>query len=152
MEWDHEALLFHMNVRGLSKENMLYELREEVVIFLDSQQKADLHNKFQPECLQKTLAYLVDIFEALNAVNLKLQGKNINIIIHHDTIPAFMAKLHLWKCRIQQRNTASFRNLDSTLAHINLDSELKKQIVTHLSYLKLESRIHQILPRYRQQT
>ncbi|KAG7166562.1 Zinc finger BED domain-containing protein 5-like 27 [Homarus americanus] len=80
-----------------------------------------------------SLAYLVDIFEALNALNLKLQGKNINIIMHHDTIRTFMAKLDLWKCRIQQGNTASFSNLDSALIHSNLDSELKKQIITHLT-------------------
>ncbi|XP_064119038.1 zinc finger BED domain-containing protein 5-like [Macrobrachium nipponense] len=98
----------------------LYELREEVAIFLDSQQKADFHDNFQSEGFQITLAYLVDIFEALNAVNLKLQGKSINIITHHDTIRAFMAKLDLWKCRVQQGNAASFRNLDSALAD-NID-------------------------------
>ncbi|XP_076063291.1 uncharacterized protein LOC143038157 [Oratosquilla oratoria] len=50
MESEHEALLFHTNVRWLSKGNMLgrlYELREEVEIFLDSQQKVDLYDKFQ---------------------------------------------------------------------------------------------------------
>ncbi|XP_076062512.1 zinc finger BED domain-containing protein 5-like [Oratosquilla oratoria] len=98
MESEHEALLFHTNVRWLSKGNMLgrlYELREEVEIFLDSQQKVDLYDKFQSEGFHATLAYLVDIFEALNAVNLKLQGKNINILVHHDTIRTFMAKLDL---------------------------------------------------------
>ena len=67
MESEHEALLFHTNVRWLSKGNMLgrlYELREEVAIFLDSQQKADFHDKFQSEGFQITLAYLVDISEA----------------------------------------------------------------------------------------
>ena len=73
----------------------LYELRQEVATFLDSQQKADLHDKFQSEGFLLSLAYLVDIFEALNAINLKLQGKNINIIMHHDIIRAFMAKLDL---------------------------------------------------------
>ena len=127
MDSEHEALLFHTNVRWLSKGNMLgrlYELREEVIIFLDSQQKAALHDKFQSDSFQITLAYLVDIFESLNTVNLKLQGKNIHIIMHHDTIQAFMAKLDLWKSRIQQGNTASFRNSDSSLAHDKLDSEL----------------------------
>ncbi|XP_076062498.1 protein FAM200C-like [Oratosquilla oratoria] len=119
MESEHEALLFHTNVRWLSKGNMLgrlYELREEVEIFLDSQQKVDLYDKFQSEGFHATLAYLVDIFEALNAVNLKLQGKNINILVHHDTIRTFMAKLDLWKCRVLQGNVASFRNLDTALA------------------------------------
>ncbi|XP_068246863.1 zinc finger BED domain-containing protein 5-like [Palaemon carinicauda] len=49
-----------------------------------------------------------------------------------------MAKLDLWKCRIQQGNAASFRNLDSGLAHGNLDPELKILIITHLSSLKAE--------------
>ena len=141
MESEHEALLFHTNVRWLSKGNMLgrlYELREEVAIFLDSQQKADLHDKFQSEGFQLSLAYLVDIFEALNALNLKLQGKNINIIRHHDTTRTFMAKLDLWKCRIQQGNTASFSNLDSALSHGTIDSELNKLILTHLTHLKTE--------------
>ncbi|XP_064104359.1 zinc finger BED domain-containing protein 5-like [Macrobrachium nipponense] len=116
----------------------LYELREEVAIFLDSQQKADFHDNFQSEGFQITLAYLVDIFEALNAVNLKLQGKSINIITHHDTIRVFMAKPNPRKCRVQQGNAASFRNLDSALADSNLVSDSKQQIITHLSDFKAE--------------
>lgn len=79
-----------------------YEQHEEVTIFLDSQQKPDLYDKFQSEGFKLSLAYPMDIFEALNVVNRKLQGKDIYIIImHHDTILSFMAKLDLWKCRIQ---------------------------------------------------
>ena len=37
----------------------------------------------------------MDISEALNALNLKPQGKNINIIMHHNNIRTFMAKLDL---------------------------------------------------------
>ncbi|XP_014780868.1 uncharacterized protein LOC106876712 [Octopus bimaculoides] len=79
----------------------LYELREEVAIFLDLLQKADLHDKFQFEGFHLSLACLVDIFEALNALDLKLQGENINILT-------------------------------------NFDSELKEQIITHLTDLKTE--------------
>ncbi|XP_064081366.1 zinc finger BED domain-containing protein 5-like [Macrobrachium nipponense] len=103
-----------------------------------SYEKTDFHDNFHPEGFQITLAYLMDIFEALNALNLKLQGKSINIITHHDTIRVFMAKLNLWKCRVQQGNAASFRNLDSALADSNLVSDLKQQIITHLSDLKAE--------------
>ncbi|XP_014771681.1 protein ZBED8 [Octopus bimaculoides] len=123
VESEHEAMLFHTNVRWLSKGNMLgrlYELREEVAIFLDLQQKADLHGKFQSEGFQLSLAYLVDIFEVLNAFNLKLQGENITILTPHNTTQTFVAKLVLWKCRIQQGNTASFSYLDSALIHSNL--------------------------------
>ncbi|XP_029633794.1 protein FAM200B-like [Octopus sinensis] len=79
----------------------LYELREEVAILLDLLQKADLHDKFQSEGFHQSLAYLVDIFEALNALDLKLQGENINILT-------------------------------------NFDSELKEQIIIHLTDLKKE--------------
>ena len=98
MESEHETLLFHTNLRWLPNGKMLrrlYELREEVAIFLDSHQKTGLHDKFQSERIQITLAYLENIFEVLNNVNLKLQGKNINIIRHHDTFQDFMAKLDL---------------------------------------------------------
>ncbi|XP_014784634.1 zinc finger BED domain-containing protein 5-like [Octopus bimaculoides] len=115
----------------------LYELRE-VAIFLDLQQKVDLHDKFQSKSFQLSLAYLVDTIEALNALDLKLQGENINILTHLNTIRTFMAKLDIWKCRIQKENTTSFSYLDSTLIHGNLDSELKKQIITHLTDLKTE--------------
>lgn len=55
---EHEAFLFHTNVRWLSKGNILgrlYELLEEVAIFLYSHQSADLHDKFQSEGFQLTL-------------------------------------------------------------------------------------------------
>ena len=78
MDSEHQSLLFHTNVRWFSKGNMLgwlWEQPQEVATFLDSQQKADLHDKFQSEGFLLSLAYLVNIFEALNAINLKLQGK-----------------------------------------------------------------------------
>ena len=100
---DHVVLLFHTNVRWLSKGNMLerfYELKDEVKLFLEDQKKFDLLAILHPEEFELSLAYLVDIFEALNKLNRKLQGRNSNIICHYDAIRAFIAKLHLWKRRI----------------------------------------------------
>ena len=141
MESEHVALLFHTNVRWLSKGNMLkrlHELKEEVAIFLDSRKKRNLLEKFQSQSFQQSLAYLVDIFHALNTLNLQLQGKNINIILHYDIVRSFMSKLDLWQNRIEQGNPASFCNLDSALNSGNLKSELKRQIKTHLFNLKEE--------------
>ena len=87
MESEHVALLFHTNVQWLSKGNMLkrlHELKEEVAVFLDSRKKRNLLEKFQSQGFQQSLAYLVDIFQAFSALNLQLQGKNINIIMHYD--------------------------------------------------------------------
>ncbi|XP_052821865.1 protein ZBED8 [Octopus bimaculoides] len=93
------------------------DLSQDIKDQILDQQKADLHDKFQSEGFQLSLAYLLDIFEALNAFDLKLQEKNIKFLTHYDTIRIFMAKLDLWKCRIQQGNTASFSYLDSALIH-----------------------------------
>ena len=131
MESEHVALLFHTNVRWFSKGNMLkrlYELREKVAVLLDSRKKRNLLEKFQSQGFQQLLAYLVDIFQALNTLNLQLKEKNINIIMHHDIVRSFMSKLDLWQNRIEQGNPASFCNLDSALNNGNLKSELKTQI------------------------
>ena len=141
MESEHVALLFHTNVRWLSKGNMLkrlHELREKVAVLFDLRKKRNLMEKFQSQGFQQSLAYLVDIFQALNTLNLQLEGKNINIIMHHDIVRSFMSKLDLWQNRIEQGNPASFCNLDSALNNGNLKSELKTQIKTHLFDLKEE--------------
>ena len=54
------------------------------------------------------MAYLVDIFEALNGLNLLLQGKNTNRMKDYDKIRTFIAKLGLWHRRVQRGNAASF--------------------------------------------
>ena len=73
------------------------------------------------------LAYLADIFEALNqetlnkkqqetlnkkqALNKKLQGPGTNIIVHSDAINEFVVKLNLWRQRAKNNNFASFHRL-----------------------------------------
>ena len=98
MDSNHENLLFHTNVRWLSKGNMLarvYGLKDEVSIFLDSQGKQYLLLPFQSHEFQLTMAYLVDIFEALSCLNLLLQGKNTDRMKDYDELRTFIAKLGL---------------------------------------------------------
>lgn len=76
MDAEHTALLFHTQVRWLSKRNMLarvFELREEVKLFLSATNKVDMLSAFNKEGFEARLAYLADIFEALNDLNKKLQ-------------------------------------------------------------------------------
>ncbi|XP_045122592.1 protein ZBED8-like [Portunus trituberculatus] len=71
MDANHTALLFHTQVRWLSKGNMLarvFELREETKLFLIYSNKVDL----------------------LSAFNKELQEQRSNVIVHTDTINAFM--------------------------------------------------------------
>ena len=65
------------------KGNMLsriFELREEVKLFLVAKQKPDLLLAFGGNEFSTYLAYLADIFEALNQLNKKLQGPGTNIL------------------------------------------------------------------------
>ena len=83
MDADHTALLYQTQVRWLSKGNMLsriFELREEVKLFLVEKQKHDLLLAFGGDGFSTYLAYLADIFEALNQLNKKLQGPGTNIL------------------------------------------------------------------------
>ena len=89
----------------------VYGLKDEVSIFLESQGKQDLL-PFQSQEFQLAMAYLVDIFEALNCLNLLLQGKNTNRMKDYDEIQTFIEKLGLWHRRVQRGNAASFPTLD----------------------------------------
>ena len=74
---NHTALLYHTQVRWLSKRNMLsriFELREEIKLFLVAKQKYDLLLTFGGVKFSMYLAYLADIFKTLNQPNKKLQG------------------------------------------------------------------------------
>ena len=64
----------------------IFELREEVKLFLVAKQKHDLLLAFSGDGFSTYLAYLADIFEALNELNKKLQGPGTNIIVHSDAI------------------------------------------------------------------
>ena len=52
MDSDHETLLFHTSVRWLSTGNVVarvYEMREELTVFLEARRKLDLLSSFTSE-------------------------------------------------------------------------------------------------------
>ena len=79
----HEVLLFHTAARWLSKGNVLnrvFEMKDEIKLFLEFKNKEEFLSYFNDNNWITSLAYVADIFEKLNILNLKLQGKNTNII------------------------------------------------------------------------
>ena len=54
------------------------------------------------------LAYLVNIFKALNQLNLKIRGKGKNIIQFVDFTRAFVEKLGNWKRKVKNGNLDMF--------------------------------------------
>ena len=82
------------------------------------------------------MAYLVDIFDSSNTLNLKMQGKEKKIIQFVDLINAFVVKLSNWRRKVQKGNLAMFRNL----ADISeLDEALKTDVAQHLENWKANS-------------
>lgn len=70
--------MFPTKVRWLSKGNMLkrlHELKIEVEIFLLSEGSDVLYKIFNEDNFILYFAYITDSLEALNMLNLKLQGK-----------------------------------------------------------------------------
>ena len=74
--------------KGTYMLSRIFELREEVKLFLVAKQKHDLLLAFGGDGFSTYLAYLADIFEALNELNKKLQCPGTNIIVHSDAINA----------------------------------------------------------------
>ena len=98
--------------KGTYMLSRIFERREEVKLFLVAKQNHDLFLlAFGGDGFSTYLAYLADIFEALNELNKKLQGPGTNIIVHSDAIKAFVVNLNLWRQRAKNNNFASFHRL-----------------------------------------
>ncbi|XP_025424681.1 zinc finger BED domain-containing protein 5-like [Sipha flava] len=118
----------------------LYKLKSEVEIMLLQLGKDNIRESFTNEKLTFYFAYLVDIFETINNLNLKLQGKNTNIITTKNSINSFLEKIQLWKRRVNKEtpNFSCFHRLNELIS----DEEeyiclvgLKSIVIEHLDCL-----------------
>ncbi|XP_077065697.1 SCAN domain-containing protein 3-like [Siphateles boraxobius] len=117
LEADHVQLLFHSEVRWLSRGlvlKRLFELRNEVLSFLTERNSPFAHYYANAQFTAK-LAYLCDIFSLLNQLNISLQGRNSNIFFVADKVQAFKRKLALWIKRAQEKRMDMFPLLSDIL-------------------------------------
>ena len=88
--------------------------------------KIEYHAWLDNEQCVISLAYLCDIFEQLNKLNLQMQGKHTNAIKFVDALKAFKAKLANRKRKAEIYNFAMFENLDMLLDRAVCQKLLRK--------------------------
>ena len=94
---DYKYLLYHTEVRWLSRGNMtrrVFELKEELLVFFREKNSEFEKDSESDEFLLK-LAYVSDIFEALNNINLLFQVPNSSISDFISKLEAFIRKLEI---------------------------------------------------------
>ena len=149
MDSEFKVLLYHSEVRWLSLGkviNRVFVLRAELLEFLIDHNHRHAKHFNNPSFLL-TLAYLADIFAALNHLNCQMQGGGVSVIEAEEKLCAFQRKLELWRQRLENDNFANFLLLDkiasssSTAMNDKEDhndlQRLKSEFVEHLQKSQL---------------
>ena len=143
MDADHKNLLFHAEVRWLSRGNVLqrvFDVRVELKEFLMVQGKAVWASLFLDEDWLSRLYYPSDIFEHLNVLKLSLQSRDSNILVFCDKLSAFQGCLDLRASKFASGRHSLFPRLSLFVdnGEASLSEVLKALIVSHLTSLKEE--------------
>ncbi|XP_068246703.1 zinc finger BED domain-containing protein 5-like [Palaemon carinicauda] len=135
---DHICLLYHTEVRWLSLGNTtrrLFELRDVLLVFFKKKEH-DFQKDLEDEEFISRLAYLSDIFGALNHLNLSFQGPDCSVTEFISKLGAFVRKLDLWMKNVESKGYGMFELL--TPLEREPTDEFAQEIVHYLSLLKTE--------------
>ena len=109
--FEHKCLLFHTEVRWLSRRNMtkrVFELRHKLFTFFREKNHKFKDGSENDEFISR-LAYLSDIFQALNLTNLSFQESNSNIAVFISKLRAFIRKLDVWTKNVKSKQFGMFQ-------------------------------------------
>ena len=131
---EHTSLLYHIEVRWLSRGNAtkrLFEMKNEMLLLLKELSHPYSKDLENDEFVQR-LAYLSDIFEAFNIVNLSLQGRNGTIVDFVSKLGAFIRNLYLWKRNTENNQLGMFKCISS----LKMKCSFSEEIASLLASLK----------------
>ncbi|XP_052128095.1 zinc finger BED domain-containing protein 5-like [Frankliniella occidentalis] len=131
----YTSLLFYSKARWLSRGKVtrhLITLRSEVREFLYAKQSPLATYWDDPKFVQQ-VAYLADILEKLNELNVSMQGRNDNVLTLSDKINGFQGKLNIWRRKALHDTFDMFPTLHGLLEEDDL--LIKSQITEHLDGL-----------------
>lgn len=130
----HLGLLLHTEVRWLSRGKILdraFELKEEMSS-LFKEENDNFYELLNDNIWCAKLAYLADIFEYLNRLNLSLQGQNDNILTSCDKLKAFKEKIQLFKENVKKGKLEMFPRTAALAESV----KITKLISEHLDTLE----------------
>ncbi|KAK3926432.1 Zinc finger BED domain-containing protein 5 [Frankliniella fusca] len=131
----YTALLYYSKPRWLSRGKVtrrLITLRCEVREFLYEKESTLAAYWDEPEFVQQ-VAYLADVLEKLNELNVSLQGRNTNLLTLTDKMNGFQGKLSIWRRKALNDLYDMFLTLHELLEDVTLI--IKQQIIDHLESL-----------------
>ena len=113
----------------------VFELRHELLTFF-KEKNHQFKDDFENDNFILRMAYLSDIFQTLNVINLSFQGSNSNIAVFILKLEAFTRKLDVWTKNVESKQFGMFELL--TTLSVEPNGQLSQKIHDHLKLLRME--------------
>ena len=114
----------------------VYELREELKIFLTEQKMFDDAKLLASDEWCARLAYMADTFAYLNELNVRMQGRDENFLSSTDKINGFCSRISLCRQHLERGDTLEMFPLAQKWQEQVNTSALCKLIKKHLKTLE----------------
>ena len=112
----------------------VFEMRHEGYTFFNDQLSL-LANHYVDDCFCAKLAYLLDIFDQLNQLNLSMQGRSSSLFLIADKIEEFKKKIDLRKKRVNNLRYETFPLLCKKNIKTSAHVDTSEPIIQHLNQL-----------------